>query len=92
MLFAKGYKIMKSKVNISALTQLELDRIIANANFTDEQMAIFKELNKNKYYDYAIMLNLNIPERRYYATKKIVLDKTERIAQEIGFISAVLRR
>lgn len=80
---------MKSKVNISALTLMELEKIIANANFTDEQLAIFKELNKNKYYDYAIMLNLNIPERRYYATKKIVLDKTERIAQEMGCFFAI---
>lgn len=82
---------MKSKVNISALTLIELEKIIANANFNDEQLAIFNELNKNKYYDYAIMLNLNIPERRYYAAKKIVLDKTERIAQEIGCYNAINR-
>ena len=82
---------MKSKVNISALTLIELEKIIANANFTDEQMAIFKELNKNKYYDYAIMLSLNIPERRYYETKRIVLDKTARIAQEIGCFDAINR-
>ena len=77
--------------NIYYLTLIELEKIIANANFTDEQLAVFKELNKNIYYDYAIMLNLNIPERRYYETKRIVLDKTARIAQEIGCFDAINR-
>lgn len=78
-------------MNISALTQAELEQIIAKANFSDDQRAIFNELNKNKYYDYAIMLNLNIPNRRYYANKKIVLQKTERIAVEMGYNSAINR-
>ena len=73
------------RVNISALTKSELDQVIARANFTDDQKAIFDELNKNKYYDYAIMLNLNIPNRRYYNTKNIVVDKVERIAVELGY-------
>jgi hypothetical protein len=59
--------------------------VIARANFTDDQRAIFDELNKNKYYDYAIMLNLNIPNRRYYNVKNIVVDKVERIAVELGY-------
>lgn len=59
--------------------------MIARANFTDDQRAIFDELNKNKYYDYAIMVNLNIPNRRYYNTKNIVMDKVERIAVEMGY-------
>ena len=66
-----------------------MDSIIARANFTDDQKAIFNELNKNKYYDYAIMLNLNIPNRRYYDIKKIVIDKAERIAVEMGYIHAI---
>lgn len=73
------------KVNISALTKSELDQVIARANFTDDQRAIFDELNKNKYYDYAIMLNLNIPNRRYYNNKSIVVEKVERIAAELGY-------
>ena len=80
---------MTARVNISALTQSELDQIIARANFTDDQKAIFNELNKNKYYDYAIMLNLNIPNRRYYGIKKIVIDKAERLAVEMGYNHAI---
>ena len=78
-----------SRVNISALTRSELEEVIARANFTEDQRAIFEELNKNKYYDYAIMLNLNIPNRRYYNTKSIVVDKVERIAVEMGYIHAI---
>ena len=80
---------MKARVNISALTQMELEQIIKRANFTDDQRAVFDELNKNKYYDYAIMLNLNIPNRRYYLIKKIVIDKTERLVVEMGYNTAL---
>ena len=83
----KGNKM--SRVNISALTKSELDQVIALANFTDDQRAIFDELNKNKYYDYAIMVNLNIPNRRYYANKHIVVDKVERIVVEKGYNHAL---
>lgn len=78
-------------MNISALTQAELEQVIARANFSDDQKAIFNELNKNKYYDYAIMINLNIPNRRYYVNKKIVLQKTERIVVEMGYNCAITR-
>lgn len=77
------------RVNISALTKSELEQIIARANFTEDQKAIFDELNKNKYYDYAIMTNLNIPNRRYYNTKSIVVNKVERIAVEMGYTHAI---
>ena len=80
---------MKPKVNLSALTQMELENVILKANFTEEQKAVFSELNKDKYYDYAIMVNLNIPNRRYYATKKVVMDKTERIVVEMGYNYAI---
>lgn len=83
---------MKARVNISALTQMELEQIIKRANFTDDQRAVFDELNKNKYYDYAIMLNLNIPNRRYYLIKKIVIDKTERLVVEMGYNTALNQR
>lgn len=63
--------------------------MIARANFTEDQLAILEELNKNKYYDYAIMTNLNISNRRYYNTKRIVVDKVERIAIEMGYTHAI---
>ena len=71
---------------------MELEQIIQRANFTDDQRAVFDELNKNKYYDYAIMLNLNIPNRRYYLIKKIVIDKTERLAVEMGYNTVLNQR
>lgn len=71
---------------------MELEQIIKMANFTDDQRAVFDELNKNKYYDYAIMLNLNIPNRRYYLIKKIVIDKTERLVVEMGYNTALNQR
>lgn len=71
---------------------MELEQIIKMANFTDDQRAVFDELNKNKYYDYAIMLNLNIPNRRYYLIKKIVIDKTERLVVEMGYNTAFNQR
>lgn len=71
---------------------MELEQIIQRANFTDDQRAVFDELNKNKYYDYAIMLNLNIPNRRYYLIKKIVIDKTERLVVEMGYNTALNQR
>ena len=71
---------------------MELEQIIKMANFTDDQRAGFDELNKNKYYDYAIMLNLNIPNRRYYLIKKIVIDKTERLVVEMGYNTALNQR
>ena len=42
---------MKPKVNLSALTQMELENLILKANFTDEQKAVFSELNKDKYME-----------------------------------------
>ena len=71
---------------------MELEQIIKMANFTDDQRAVFDELNKNKYYDYAIMLNLNIPNRRYYLIKKIVINKTERLVVEMGYNTALNQR
>lgn len=63
--------------------------MIARANFTEDQRAIFDELNKNKYYDYAIMTNLSMSKTKYYNTKNIVSAKVERIIAELELDAAV---
>ncbi len=77
------------KVKISALTKRELDSVVEAANFTDEQLAVFNALNKDKYYDYAIMRILSLPARKFYELKKIVLDKVERISHQFGYDRAI---
>ena len=76
-------------INISALTRAEFDKIIEDANFTEEQRMIFLALNKDNQYDYGIMLEIGISGRRYYKLKKIVIQKVERIARQFGFESAI---
>ena len=78
------------RIRISRLTKREYNLVLDDANFTDDQLKIFKELNKDQYYDHAIMLALNMSPRHYYDTKAVVVDKTERIAREYGFIDAIL--
>lgn len=77
------------RLKISALTKQELDLVVKEANFTDEQLAIFKELNKDKFYDYAIMSSLSIPTRKFYDLKKIILDKVERILHQFCYKRAI---
>ena len=78
------------RIRISKLTKREYNIILEDANFTEDQLKIFKELNKDQYYDCAIMASLNMSPRRFYEIKGVVIDKTERIARENGFIDAIL--
>ena len=77
------------RVNITALTQKELDAVIAAANFSADQAQIFNELNKDTLYDVGVMAKLGIPARRYYEVKKVTVDKCERILQEFGYYHAI---
>jgi hypothetical protein len=74
---------------INALTKSELEAVIAAANFTQDQAMIFKEMNTDLLYDIGIMAKLGIPPRRYYDTKRITVDKTERILKELGYNHAI---
>lgn len=74
-----------NRIKISALTKKELDKIVELANFNDEQYLIFTALNKDAKYDYAIMMELGLCCKRYYALKKIVVDKVYRILVELGY-------
>lgn len=81
--------LRNNRVNITALTKKEMEAVIAAANFSTDQEAIFKELNKDTVYDVAIMMKFGIPERRYYDTKRTTVSKTERILQEFGYYHAL---
>lgn len=75
-------------VKISALTKSELETVRSEANFTAEQNKMYDLLNLDVHTDAGIMLVMGLSPRRYYKIKKIVCDKTDRIAREKGFISA----
>ena len=76
-------------VKISALTKSELESIRSEANFTSEQNRMYDLLNLDVHTDAGIMLAMGLSPRRYYKIKKIVCDKTDRIAQENGLKSAI---
>lgn len=78
------------RIKISRLTKREYNLILEDANFTDDQLKIFKELNRDQYYDCAIMASINMSPRRFYEIKAVVIDKVERIARENGFIDAII--
>lgn len=78
------------RIEVSNLTKKEYDLVIQNANFTEEQQKVFEALNKDRLYDFAIMIDLKLSTRRYYHVKAVVIDKVERIAQEYGFIQAII--
>jgi hypothetical protein len=56
-----------------------------NANFTEEQAAVFDKLNEDKYIDIGIMNTLGMSNRRYYDVKKVVMKKIDRISKEFHF-------
>jgi hypothetical protein len=80
---------MCNRVRINALTKSEFEAVIAAANFTPDQAMIFKEMNTDLLYDIGIMAKLGIPPRRYYDTKRITVDKTERVLIELGYNHAI---
>jgi hypothetical protein len=74
---------------VNALTRSEMEAVRAAANFTHDQELIFKELNADALYDIGIMTKFGIPPRRYYETKRITVDKTERVLVELGYNHAI---
>jgi hypothetical protein len=77
------------RIRISRLTKKELELIRDEANFTEEQEKIFVQLNKDQYYDVGIMTELGIAPKQYYAIKRVVVDKVERIATDHGFVDRI---
>ena len=78
------------RVDITALTRRERDLIVGEANFNEDQLAIFNALNANRLCDFAIAARLGLSNRKYYATKSLVCMKVERLATEYG-LTHVLR-
>ena len=78
-----------NQVNVSALTKREIETVVAAANFTASQEAIFNAMNNDYIYDIAVMQSLGIPANRYYKIKKITADKVERIVVEYGYYHAI---
>jgi hypothetical protein len=76
-------------IKVSALTKKEFERIKAEANFTELQLKIFEELNRDEVYDVGIMTKLGLSQREYYEVKKITVDKVIRIALELGYTFAI---
>lgn len=72
-------------MKISDLTRSELELVRNNANFTEEQAAVFDKLNEDKYIDLGIMNTLGMSNRRYYDVKKVVMKKIDRISKEFHF-------
>lgn len=70
---------------IPELTKSELELVRNNANFTEEQSAVFEQLNNDKYIDIGIMNALGMSNRRYYDVKKVVMKKIDRISKEFDF-------
>ena len=76
-------------IKVSALTKKEFERIKAEANFSELQLKIFEELNRDEVYDVGIMTKLGLSQREYYEVKKITVDKVIRIALELGYTFAI---
>ena len=79
----------RNKIKIYALTRSELETVRSEANFTADQDAVFDALNKDQYFDFAIMQDLGLSPRRYYEIKRTVLEKVERIVVLLGYNHAI---
>ena len=80
------------RIRVCRLTKREYELILDNANFTDEQLNLFVQLNKDQYFDFAIMDSMKLTANRYYEIKGIVVDKVERIARDYGFYESIVER
>ena len=78
------------KIKISDLTKRQLQYVRDEANFSADQRLVFEELNKDLYYDYAIMQNLGLARNRYYSIKRTVLKKVETIINSEEYKSTML--
>ena len=66
---------MSEKFRCSDFIQPEYEKIILLARFTEEQRNVFDLLNEDRLNDEGIMLELHLPRKRYYNTKKRVIEK-----------------
>ncbi|MCQ2076525.1 MAG: hypothetical protein MJZ20_05740 [Bacteroidaceae bacterium] len=73
--------------NFKRLIKEDIDKIIEEAHFTEEQYIVFKELISPKYgifySDTSIYCKLNFSPGKFYRIKSEVVDKCKRIIEEI---------
>lgn len=69
--------------NFKKLIKSDIQKIIEEAHFTDEQLIVFQELTSSKYgvfyNDTSIYIKLNISPGKFYRIKKEIIDKCNRI-------------
>ena len=65
------------------MVKSEIDYIIQNANFTDEQYAVFRELTKSDYgitkSDISIYMKLHMSATKFYKIKKEIKNKIDKV-------------
>ncbi|WP_303800246.1 hypothetical protein [Ruminococcus flavefaciens] len=73
--------------NFKSLIQEDIDKIIEEAHFTDEQYNVFKELINPKYgifySDTSVYCKLNYSPGKFYRIKSEVIKKCRRIITDI---------
>lgn len=71
----------------NAFIKFDIEKIRQNANFNEEQAAVFAELIKPSYgvsdNDAAVYIRLCMSESKFYKIKKEVREKAQRIFKEI---------
>ena len=72
------------KFRVSNLTKKELEAAIEGANLTALQLEIVLALNCEEKNDVGIMMDLCLPNNRYYAEKKTALCKLQRAADALS--------
>lgn len=65
------------------MVKSEIDYIIQNANFTDEQYSVFRELIKSDYgttkSDISIYMKLHMSATKFYKIKKEIKNKIDKV-------------
>lgn len=65
------------RVLIEPLTRSQIEALKAEANFTADQECIFDLLNRDALNDDGVMLQLHMPEKRYYEAKRTLVEKVK---------------
>jgi hypothetical protein len=73
--------------NFKNLIEEDIDRIIEEAHFTEEQMTVFRELTSPKYgvfyNDTSVYCKLHISPGKFYRIKSEIVNKCRRIIKDI---------
>lgn len=73
--------------NFKRLIESDIEKIIEEAHFTDEQLTVFKELTSAKYgvfyNDTSVYCKLHYSPGKFYRIKAEIVDKCRRIIKDI---------